>query len=476
MALGIFPVSLWQPWLERDPKQVALSHAGQTLTWQVLDSQVAHYAKSLREQGVRSGEVVTLVGKNHLHTVLWFLACTQVGALCAFVAPQPLARLQEKVATLYAEQSPKHLWLAPSCALSEEEIAELNVHFLSLPDEWDEIVDGEKVASQFSCEQLATLIFTSGSTGAAKAVAHTHQQHLASARGLLAQFAFTESDCWLLSLPLYHISGVAILYRWLAVGATLKIGTGDLQNDIAGVTHASLVPTQLKRLLDSSCPLTLKRVLLGGSHIPVELAQMAATRGIDTWLGYGMTEAASTVTAKRVDGLAGNGELLDHRELRLVDGRIFIAGKTLAQGYYRQGQLVQLTNEQGWFDSKDLGRWQGNNLLIDGRADNLFISGGENVHCEEIEAVLNQHPHVQVAIVIPVQDSEFGARPVAVIRSEAEWCQAIGDTWCQAKLEKFKWPIMYFLLPDALLDGGIKVSRAAVKAWLAANQTQFTPL
>ncbi|MBN8115246.1 o-succinylbenzoate--CoA ligase, partial [Vibrio vulnificus] len=78
--------------------------------------------------------------------------------------------------------------------------------------------------------------------------------------------------------------------------------------------------------------------------------------GIDTWLGYGMTEAASTVTAKRVDGLAGNGELLDHRELRLVDGRIFIAGKTLAQGYYRQGQLVPLTNEQGWFDSKDLGR------------------------------------------------------------------------------------------------------------------------
>lgn len=108
--------------------------------------------------------------------------------------------------------------------------------------------------------------------------------------------------------------------------------------------------------------------------------------------------------------------------------------------------------------------------MIDGRADNLFISGGENVHCEEIEAVLNQHPHVQVAIVIPVQDSEFGARPVAVIRSEAEWCQAIGDTWCQGKLEKFKWPIMYCLLPDALLDGGIKVSRAAVKAWLAANK------
>ncbi|AOW82136.1 o-succinylbenzoate--CoA ligase [Vibrio mimicus] len=474
MALGIDSVnSLWHAWIERDPNQVALNHAGQTQTWQALDRQVAHYAKALREQGVRSGQVVTLVGKNHLHTVLWFLACTQVGALCAFVAPQPFARLQEKLATLYAEQGPKHLWLAPSCALSEEEIAELNAHRLSLPDERDEFVGGEKVSSQFSCEQLATLIFTSGSTGAAKAVAHTHQQHLASARGLLTQLAFTESDCWLLSLPLYHISGVAILYRWLAVGATLNIGTGDLQDDIDGVTHASLVPTQLKRLLDSRCPLTLKRVLLGGSHIPVELAEAAAKRGIDTWLGYGMTEAASTVTAKRVDGLAGNGELLDHRELRIVDGRIFIGGQTLAQGYYRQGQLVPLTNEQGWFDSKDLGRWHGNNLLIDGRADNLFISGGENIHCEEIEAVLNQHPQVHVAIVVPVQDSEYGARPVAIIRSEAQWSQAIGDAWCQGKLEKFKWPIMYFLLPDTLLDGGIKVSRAVIKAWLSAQQTTF---
>ncbi|MBU5885448.1 AMP-binding protein, partial [Vibrio cholerae O1] len=119
-----------------------------------------------------------------------------VGALCAFLAPQPLARLQEKVATLYAEQSPKHLWLAPSCALSEEEIAELNAHRLSLPDERDESVGGEKVSSQFSCKQLATLIFTSGSTGTPKAVTHTHQQHLASARGLLNKFAFTESDSW----------------------------------------------------------------------------------------------------------------------------------------------------------------------------------------------------------------------------------------------------------------------------------------
>ncbi|MDE1514665.1 MAG: o-succinylbenzoate--CoA ligase [Vibrio sp.] len=477
MARAINPVNhLWQAWLERDPQQIALEHAEHALSWQMLDRQVGDYANALREQGVQPGAVVTLVGKNHLHSVLWFLACMQIGALCAFLAPQPLARLQQKLSTLYAEQSTNYLWLAPSCALSAEELKPLARYLLSLPDPQCGSVHGEPASRPFSAATLATLIFTSGSTGVAKAVAHTHQQHLASAQGLLADFAFSQADNWLLSLPLYHISGVAIIYRWLAVGARLKIGTGDLERDMLGVTHASLVPTQLKRLLDRGQPLDLQRVLLGGSHIPLALAEAAAQRGIDTWLGYGMTEAASTVTAKRVDGVMGNGQLLAGRELRIINGRIFIAGQTLAAGYYQQGDLRPLTDRQGWFDSQDLGHWQENNLVIDGRADNLFISGGENIHCEEIEAVLIQHPQVQVAIVLPVQDDEYGARPVAVVRTEQAWDQAQGDACCHGKLEKFKWPIGYFSLPDALLDGGIKVSRAAVKAWLAVEQPNLTVL
>ena len=295
---------------------------------------------------------------------------------------------------------------------------------------------------------------------------HTHRQHLASAQGLLSEFQFNHQDTWLLSLPLYHVSGLAIVYRWLFAGATLKVGGGNLAEDIVGVSHASLVATQLKRLLDDEVKLSLTHVLLGGSHVAHELALRATQQGIETWLGYGMTEAASTVTAKQIDSISNAGHLLQNRDIKLMEQRIYIGGQTLAAGYFKQGSVTSLLNENGWFDSKDLGEWQGDELKIIGRADNQFISGGENVHCEEIEAVLNQIESISQSIVVPVEDVEFGHRPVAVIQTESLLDKAQYEQHLQTKLEKFKWPVAYYAMPQTLLGGGIKISRKAVKDWL----------
>lgn len=80
-----------------------------------------------------------------------------------------------------------------------------------------------------------------------------------------------------------------------------------LEQMLAGCTHASLVPTQLWRLLVNNTPVTLKAVLLGGAAIPVELTEQAREQGIRCWCGYGLTEFASTVCAKEADGLADVG-------------------------------------------------------------------------------------------------------------------------------------------------------------------------
>ncbi len=460
-------IAPWKYWAQTSPFSIALETPGETLSWQKLESRIGQYTSYLQQKGIASRDVITLVGKNQIDTVLFYLAAQEIGAMVALTMPQPFGNLKGKLHTLYKPNQKRYVWFAgnESQRYTSSELKELNCILLTSAKASNQPPMTQSVEG-YRHDNAASIVFTSGSTGIPKAVVHTHRQHLASAQGLLKEFAFTGLDSWLLSLPVYHVSGLAILYRWLYAGAKLKVGSGDLAHDILEVTHASLVATQLKRLLDDNINLSLSHVLLGGSHVDHQLAQRASEQGIETWLGYGMTEAASTVTAKKIDQVSNAGHLLQYRKIKLDEQRIYIGGQTLACGYFFQGDITPLVDESGWFDSKDLGEWQGDELKIIGRADNQFISGGENIHCEEIEAVLNEIDSVVQSIVVPVEDSEFGFRPVAIVQTDKLLSKQDYESHLQAKLEKFKWPVEYYTMPQVLLENGIKVSRKAVKEWL----------
>ncbi|WP_237583190.1 o-succinylbenzoate--CoA ligase [Photobacterium halotolerans] len=479
---SLHPPCLWHAWAQMRPDDIALITPDTPYTWQTLTEHIHQLACVLAAQGVGEGTVVTVVSKNSPDVVLLHLACIQLGAITALTMPQPCQALREKLRVLYGEGRPRCLWLSESViagwSAQDRQTLLTDVQQLKLqaPVAASTLCLArhaeQRDTEQRNTKQIVSIVFTSGSSGAPKAVAHTQAQHLASARGLLAVFPFQQHDCWLLSLPLYHVSGLSILYRWLSAGACLKIGNSRLEKDIEGATHASLVATQLKRLLDLRQPLQLSHVLLGGSDVPLPLCQQARDCGIETWLGYGMTEAASTVTAKPTDDIPSAGRVLPNRQVQLRNHRIYIAGDTLASGYYHQGQLIPLVDEQGWFDTKDVGLWVDGELRITGRADNQFISGGENIHCEEIEAVLNRHPDIRQSMVIPVHCPEYGARPIALIDSPSDLPALQLPLWLADKLTRFKIPDAFFPMPQQP-QTGIKVSRQAIKAWFSDHHSEY---
>ncbi|MFW7523065.1 o-succinylbenzoate--CoA ligase [Vibrio ostreicida] len=462
---GWSPSSPMKQWAELCPRQRALRTQDQDYAWADLAREVDAIAAGLSEQGLKRGDILTCIGKNTLGGVLIYLACIELGVACALTMPLPSLELERKLSALYPPNQIRNIWTQSDC---------------SLPNTRRFRIDGNASltkASLYRPDNLASIIFTSGSTGQPKAVVHTHRQHLASASGLLASFPFQQGDSWLLSLPMYHVSGLAILYRWLYCGATLTMASGNLENDLADVTHASLVATQLNRFVSDRSGLKLRQVLLGGSRIPMSCGVGLARQGIRVWLGYGMTEAASTVTAKPIDGIDSSGSLLLNRQVKVERGRVFVGGETLASGYYQQGQIRPLTQD-GWFDTGDLGKWVGDELKIIGRADNMFISGGENIHCEEIETVLDTLPEVTASIVVPIINTQFGHRPVAVIASQSELDITEIEASLSATLAKFKWPDAYYKMPAFLSPSDGKISRHAVKEWLdtADNKVALFPL
>lgn len=314
------------------------------------------------------------------------------------------------------------------------------------------------------------MTLTSGSTGLPKAAVHTCQAHIASADGVLSLMPLATEDDWLLSLPLFHVSGQGILWRWLVAGARMTVREKQpLEQMLAGCTHASLVPTQLWRLLVNQTPVALKAVLLGGAAIPVALTEQARAQGIRCWCGYGLTEFASTVCAKEADGLADVGMPLPGREVRIVNDEVWLRAASMAEGYWRDGKLVSLVNDEGWFATRDRGVLNDGKLTIAGRLDNLFFSGGEGIQPEEVERVIVTHPHVLQAFIVPIEDAEFGHRPVAVVECDADVAETELNEWVKDKLARFQQPVHWLSLPAELKNGGIKISRRAVVDWV--NET-----
>ena len=283
-------------------------------------------------------------------------------------------------------------------------------------------------------DDTAVVIATSGSTGEPKAVELSAAALTASAAASLRRIGAGPGERWLCCLPTFHIAGIGVLVRSLIAGLEPVIAPAASPEILAGsgCTHVSLVPTQLRRLLDAGAgPGSVRTVLLGGAAPGDALLAEARNAGWRVVTTYGMSETCG--------GCVYDGVPLDDVSVRLgpqierpgaeparpgadtlrpggEPGQIQISGPVLFSGYLGQPGLTASALRGGWFRTADLGSWRADGtLVVRGRADDMINTGGEKVVPGEVEAALGTCEGVVDVVVIGMPDAEWGEAVTAFV-------------------------------------------------------------
>ena len=442
------------------------------LSYQQLDRRLNALQQQLADAGLLRGSCLMAQEANSLELLLLAWACLRSGILfCPLNPTLPLARVRELSARLDANACWLPKWPAEQ---GEPPCRRLNLDFTA------------QLAGQselgLESEGLNNLLLTSGSSGEPKIVAHRLNAHLASAIGSQQAIPLQPGDGWLLSLPLFHVGGYAIPMRCFLAGATLILP--EQPTPLAqrlreqNITHLSLVPTQLYRLLQTPGftlqQTRLRHLLLGGAPIPQPLLHRCQAQGLHPQVSYGLSEMASQVNTGYVSPIAGAvGFPLPGREVMLKEGEICVRGRTLFAGYYQAGQLSLPLDDEGWFHTGDLGHFTPDGeLVVSGRRGNRFICGGENIQPEEIEAQLLNHDAVRQALVVGVADPEWGQRAVAFVELELELPYQALILWLRNTLPAHLIPKQWLAWPRDL-ESGLKPSRQLFQR--LAQQAQAAP-
>jgi O-succinylbenzoic acid--CoA ligase len=273
----------------------------------------------------------------------------------------------------------------------------------------------------------ALVVPTSGSTGEPRLAVLSRGALTTSAD--LTHAALGGPGRWLLALPTTHIAGLQVLVRSLRAGLAPEVLDPDAsfttERFVAAVAsmdksssdhphYTALVPTQLQRLVDDGAGLEalwqLDAVLVGGAAVSPALVNRARDAGVTIVRTYGMTETCGGCV---YDGVPLEGVMVD------IDGegRIMVKGPVLFDGYL-DGDDTALSD--GWFTTSDIGHLDDGVLTVEGRIDNVLISGGVNVPAESVERALRDLPYIGEAVVVGAPDAEWGERVVAVVTSASE--------------------------------------------------------
>ncbi|WP_256409842.1 o-succinylbenzoate--CoA ligase [Halorubrum rutilum] len=492
-----------------DDEALVRAEDGEAWTYTDLDRLVSETAGRLVAHGVEAGDRLGVLTPPYVGTVGLVHAAMRIGA--TFV---PLG--QELTPRELSERIERADLSAVVCAEPTEDDALAAVDgiddtpLFSVDDPADATVtavhDVEPASvepPEWEFDDHLCILFTSGTTGTPKPVPLTAGNVYSSAVASAFRLGVDPGDRWLVSLALHHMGGLAPVYRSALYGTTLVLregfdagGTAD-DIDAYDVTGVSLVPTMLKRMLDSRGTLsdTLRVVLLGGAPAPDELLERCRDYSIPVYPTYGMTESASqiaTATPRQTRGRLGTvGRPLFGTDVTVVDedgaaveagetGEIVVDGPTVTPGYLERPPAPDEDESAAELDRSafgphglhtgDVGRIDEDGYLyVLNRLDDRIITGGQNVEPGEVADVLGRFPAVEAVTVVGLDDETWGERVAALLAVEdgdEPLDEAALDSFARERLSGFKIPKTVAVVDELPRTVSGTVDRAAAREML----------
>jgi len=335
---------------------------------------------------------------------------------------------------------------------------------------------------------------TSGTTGTPKGILLTEDQLCHTAASVAACHRLTPADRGYCSLPLFHVNAEVVgLLATLAAQARLALdrkfsrtGFWDLirERDITWINAVPAIITLLASEPPRRAVTSVRFIRSASAPLPAAvLRRFEETAGIPVVETYGMTEAASMITANPLDGprKPGSAGRPAGTEVRVrrdglpcpagMAGGVQIRGRGVIAGYAEGGRPGAI-DPDGWLDTGDIGHLDEDGyLFLAGRADDVINRGGEKIYPREIEEVLLAQPGVRSAVVVGSPDEVLGSRPVAYVVPEGTIADALEGELraaCGLSLPKYKQPAAYYLVEEMPLGPTGKVVRRHLAELAAA--------
>jgi acyl-CoA synthetase (AMP-forming)/AMP-acid ligase II len=453
------------------PDRIAIDCASGSLTYAALQSAARNVASLLRRHSIDN---VAFLGMN--------TPAFPVSLFASSIAGLPFSPLNYRLTDANLRQLLARL--APAAVIVDDDMADrvanipgiipirpedLRQAMHSAPQEFEPPADAPS--------DIAILLFTSGTSGVPKAAVLSHQNLTSYVLQTVEFLGAQQDEATLVCVPPYHIAGVSSLITSVYSGRRIvQLESFTAQDWVRtvrdfSVTNAMLVPTMLSRILDEmrrgevELP-SLRSIAYGGGRMPEPVIRSALDKmpNVDFTNAYGLTETSSTIAILGPEdhrlARGGNLEALIRLksvgrpvssvtvEVRDAEGRRVapgVPGEVFVRGDQVSGEYVGMksTDDDGWFPTKDLGRFDEDGyLFIDGRLDDVIVRGGENISPGEIEDVLRAHPAIEDVAVVGAPDDSWGERIVAfVVRRESAAVSAEElQSWVRERLRSTKSP------------------------------------